>query len=146
MNNKLFVYGILKRGYNLSLDNYGAKFIGEASIQGAVLYGIGYLGEVEDPKVSSWRGVGLKLDKDPYKVAYGELWEVPGSLWRWLDDIEQNGRVYERKIVPITQQKTKRWQGKYIGYDVEYPTVDAWVYEHMHEGFTEDQLIEGGRF
>lgn len=136
MNNKLFVYGILKRGYDLSLDNYGAKFIGEAAIQGAVLYGIGYA-KFYSEGLHAYRGVGLKLDKDPSKVAYGELWEVPGSLWRWLDDIEQNGRVYERKIIEVTVE--------FLPDEDDYVT-DAWVYKHMHEGFTEDQRIEGGKF
>jgi gamma-glutamylcyclotransferase (GGCT)/AIG2-like uncharacterized protein YtfP len=62
--NKLFIYGILKRGYELDLAQMGGKFIGEARIEGATLYGIGRLVGVQ-PDLPQYRGVGLRLEKDP---------------------------------------------------------------------------------
>src|SRR5258706_9446905 len=81
---KIFVYGILKRGFPLDLKQYGGKFLGKARIAGTQLYHIG-------------GGVGLRKTANLEAKAVGELWEVPNSLWRWLDDIEQNGFCYTRE-------------------------------------------------
>jgi gamma-glutamylcyclotransferase (GGCT)/AIG2-like uncharacterized protein YtfP len=143
-NNFLFTYGILQRGYKLDLTNYGAKFLGEAHIEGAVLYGIGGYwqgdGYVNDA-VWKYHGVGLKLDKDPERVAHGELWEIPPSLWDWLDSIEQNGRVYTRKIVVVQADVQDPWSEQIV-----YEPVDAWVYEHNFENFPKEHIIKGGQF
>lgn len=129
-NNKLFCYGILKRGYALDLNNHGAKFLGEAHIEGATLYSIG------------GRGVGLRLTGDD-SIAHGELWEIPKELWKWLDHIEGNGFNYERKIVPVQLQDIPGDMG-INGDGVE--TVHAYVYEHMFKGFTDKDKIKGGKF
>src|SRR5260370_42631174 len=107
--NKLFVYGILKRGFQLDLTKRGCKFIGEAQIQGANLYGIGHKWDGEN-----WSGVGLRFlglpVEDPIRVVHGEIFEIPDgplefpnegdrqwyeerhrNLWDWLDGIDQNG-------------------------------------------------------
>lgn len=154
--NKLFVYGILKSGYELDLLNYGAKFIGEAHIPGAALYGIGrhWNREGHPNDGREYDGVGLKLDVGPLEVvqpwtngqigydviegpsiAHGELWEIPDSLWDWLDQIEQNGRVYTRKIVKVCMD---RMEG-------DCHVVNAWTYEHTHM-FQEKDRLKGGRF
>lgn len=160
-NNKLFVYGILKRGYELDLTNYGAKFIGEAYIEGATLYGIGPRDRWETVRKDGiwqrYQGVGLRLNTYPWSegdpsgvVAHGELWEVPPSLWRWLDDIEQNGRVYTRKIVPVMLElKDAPTQGEWGAVMANAKAVtlaDAWVYEHCYKDFKYENRIEGGRF
>lgn len=143
MNNKLFVYGILKRGYELDLSNHGARFLGEAHIPGAVLYGIGRVfRERDEDQRRPWRGVGLGLDKDPNGVAHGELWDVTG-LWGWLDDIEQNGFCYTRKIVPVRLNTLPAG----APYDSEaYKTVQAYVYEYTYPNFDYANPIEGGKF
>ncbi len=131
VNNKLFVYGILKRGYELDLNNQGAKFIGEASIPGACLYGIGR------PRAGrEFSGVGLKLDVGPARVAHGELWDIPDDLWDWLDGIEQNGFCYTRKIVKAEHINS-------LGYPAD---IDTWVYEYTYPGFSYDNPIANGRF
>lgn len=162
-NTKLFVYGILKKGYELDLANYGAKFLGEAHIEGATLYGIGpyRVGDgLIDDAVQKYHGVGLRLNTYPWSegdprniVAHGELWEVPGSLWRWLDDIEQNGFCYTRKIVPVVveqwKEPIKRTEAGLVtamaALDRMHYT-DAWVYEHTYPNFKYEYPIKGGKF
>ena len=140
-NNKLFAYGILKRGYELDLAKYGAKFISEAHISNAALYGIGHRWSHESHpnEGREYHGVGLKLDVGPDRVAHGELWEIPDRLWDWLDSIEQNGRVYTRKVevvnVPLPPDELQ----------VGIAMTSAWVYEHNHI-FSERDEIKGGRF
>lgn len=148
-NNKLFVYGILKRGYELDLRQYGATFLGEAHINGATLFGIG-----APYKNRKWSGVGLKLDPPntehlpmwglgPHRVAHGELWEVPDPLWAWLDGIEQNGFCYTRKITDVSLNEYPV-EAPYDGES--YKTVKAWVYEYSYPGFTYKSPIKEGRF
>lgn len=152
--NKLFVYGILKRGYELDLSNTGGKFLGEASIQGAVLYGIGWIPEGLRNQILArkFHGVGLKLDVDSTKVAHGELWEIPNRLWKWLDDIERNGFCYTRKVVQVLQvlvSKDKQEAGDYVdisNHAVGMLMTNAWVYEYTHPNFRAENPIEGGVF
>lgn len=142
MNNKLFVYGLLKRGYDLDLENYGGKFIGEAHIKGATLYGIGRrnggreFGRWEEVK-HEFCGVGLRLSREgEFTVAHGELWGVPSTLWNWLDGIEQNGFMYTRKIVEVS---VKDEEGHLDG-------VHAWVYEHTYPDFKYEHPLLNGVF
>lgn len=131
--------GYFKRGYELDLTNYGATFIGEAHIEGAVLYGIGeYLRRhLQDRQ---YGGVGLRLNEDPGGVAHGELWEIPDEkTWTWLDMIEQNGRVYTRKVVKVQRTDCGEAGEGVVPYD-------AWVYEHNFEKFPKENRIVGGRF
>jgi gamma-glutamylcyclotransferase (GGCT)/AIG2-like uncharacterized protein YtfP len=133
-NNKLAVYGILKKGYELDLDNYGAKFIGEGHIQGATLFGIGPMGS------GKFHGVGLRLTDDK-SVAHIELWEIPDSLWDWLDGIEGNGFCYTRKIVEVKLNRSPEViAAGCVG------STDAWVYEHCYKDFKYTDKIESGRF
>lgn len=142
-NNRLFCYGILKRGYELDLTNYGVngsktKFIGEASIKGATLYGIGHHFGLD----RDFSGVGLAF-KDPDGVAYGEIFEIPSGLWNWLDTIEQNGFCYTRKIVQCELVNMPA----YAMYDTDAErVVNAWVYEYVFPGFDYSHPIEGGKF
>jgi gamma-glutamylcyclotransferase (GGCT)/AIG2-like uncharacterized protein YtfP len=128
----LGVYGILKRGeaLDLTLPKYHCTFLGEIVIPGARLYRIGC-------------GVGLKLDVGPSGVddAKGELFQIPNTLWEWLDSIENNGRTYTRKVVEC--RTAHRCPDPNCN---ELLPIDAWVYEHQATGFSKDQLIEGGVF
>lgn len=129
-NNRLYTYGILKRGYALDLKGYGGKFLGEAYIEDATLYGIGRLVGVQDD-LPQYSGVGLRLDG--LNTAYGELWEIPEDLWDWLDMIEQNGWCYERLLVPVR-------------LDPGNELYTAWVYQHCYPGFKYEHPIADGRF
>lgn len=123
--NKLFVYGILKRGFQLDLTKYGCKFLGEALLNGAVLHKIG-------------EGVGLRFSPDPLQVAYGEVFEVDDEgLWAWLDEIENNGNVYKRSITTTCVED---------GRD-GLKEVEAWVYEHIvYANYRELPVFEDGVF
>jgi gamma-glutamylcyclotransferase (GGCT)/AIG2-like uncharacterized protein YtfP len=152
VNNKLFVYGILKRGYELDLREHGAKFIGEAHIEGAALYGIGPIYEGNKHEFR-YHGVGLRLDympekdTDPMGVAYGELFEVPHKLWPWLDGIEQNGFVYTRKIMPVHMDYVRHTLiAEKEAEAMLLKPIQAWVYEHNYKDFKREDLIRGGRF
>lgn len=84
-NNKIFVYGILKRGHAASLSEMGGRFICEATLKNAQLYWL-----------ANRIGVGLKfeLGKGP---ARGEVWEIPNALWPILDGMEGVAwNVYKR--------------------------------------------------
>lgn len=141
---KLFVYGILKRGYELDLAEYGAEFIGEAYIPGAILYGIGknWHHESHPNEGREFHGVGLVLDEDTERVAHGELWNIPDTLWDWLDQIEQNGFCYTRKVVKV--DVTSILECKH-GNPISV-VQDAWVYEYTHPAMKWENPIESGRF
>lgn len=125
--NRLFVYGILKRDKELDLRKEGAKFLGEASINGANLYRIG-------------SGVGLRLVEDPTRVAHGEVFQIDrASMWHWLDQIEANGFCYTRKIVRVECPGNG---GKEFDFQDGY--MNAWVYEHTYPDFRYNNLIENG--
>jgi len=117
--NRLFVYGILKRGFELDLGRYGATFIGEAKLPGAQLYGMGV-------------GVGLRMVYDLNQIATGEVWEIPDDLWTWLDAIERNGINYKRIVeVPWVTAKPVH---PVFGADDEFvpQLMEAWVYQHIY--------------
>lgn len=123
--NIIFVYGILKRGFDLDLEENGGRFICPATLPGAVLHSIG-------------SGVGLRFSEDPLEVVpWGELFLVPGrNTWRWLDTIESNGFCYTRKVVNV------------FPHAIPQLPPRAWVYEHTFPGFdyTYCPVIEGGKF
>lgn len=144
MVNKLFVYGILKRGEELDLAEYGATYLGDARIEGATLYGIGrrMYQESHPNDGREFHGVGLRLE-DPGRVAYGEIWDIPDNLWTWLDQIEQNGFCYTRKVVAAFMDAFPAG----APYDCEaYKTVLVWVYEHTYPNYKYDNPIKGGKF
>jgi len=132
---KLFVYGILKRNYDLDLRKYNAKFIGKAVLPGAILYGIGPLHEgpyVGGEGREDFSGVGLRFTEDLTKHAYGEVFEIPDHLWDWLDSIENNGFSYTRKEVQVEMET--------------WVKTEAWVYEHTYPHMVYDSPIESGVF
>ena len=151
---KLFVYGILKRGYELDLTDYGATFIGEAHIPGAILYGIGknWHHESHPNEGREFHGVGLAMggpNIGPNRVAHGELWDIPDKLWDWLDQIEQNGFCYTRKVVPVLHKEDSRFSivaKTYFNAEEDHLVTDAWVYEYTYPGFDYANPIESGRF
>lgn len=121
------VYGILKRTGSLPLSYMkGSKFVSEGTIPGAALFHIGY-------------GVGLRLEPKieqaqlpPITV---EVWDILNENWPHLDALENNGRVYDRKVVEVTLKDQSK--------------IDAWVYEHIAyepEFYDEKRLIETGNY
>ena len=144
--NKLFVYGILKCGYELDLRQSFCKFLGKAQLPGADLYGIGpkwVANEFNGPKGSEYfHGVGLKFTDDLKRIVYGELFEIPEGLWPWLDSIEQNGRVYTRKIVQPCLSVVLPDDPDAMAIEM----LNAWVYEYTFPGLKEENIIEGGVF
>lgn len=121
---RLFVYGILKRGFPLDLKQYGGKFLGKARIAGTQLYHIG-------------GGVGLRKTDDLRTYAHGELWEVPNTLWAWLDDIEQNGFCYTREKFVI--ERPILCEEDQMGLSLE----PAWTYVHTYPGMDYVNPVEG---
>lgn len=121
---RIFVYGILKRGFPLDLKQYGGKFLGKARIAGTQLYHIG-------------GGVGLRKTADLATKAVGELWEVPNSLWHWLDDIEQNGFCYTREKFAI--ERPILCEEDQMGLSLE----PAWAYVHSYPGMDYVNQVEG---
>lgn len=103
--NKLFCYGILKKGFALDLEHEGAKFLGEATLQPANIYRIG-------------GGVGLAIE-DRGKV-HGEVFEIPEGFWKWLDRIEGHPYTYQRQVFEVS---------------LNGEVMPAWVYVHQHPNF-----------
>jgi len=118
ITNKLFVYGILKRGFQLDLEKKGCKFLGEAVLPGANLYHLG-------------SGVGMKVADDG--GAYGEVFEIPPNLWPWLDSIEGHPHNYRRVIVePILCNLGEGGMN-----------VKTWAYEFPHHT---GPIIKSGKY
>ena len=118
---KLFVYGILKRGFQLDLEKRGAKFIGKAILLDAALYCLG-------------SGVGMKLE--PGKVAHGEVFKIPKDKWSWLDSIEGHPYNYRRVIVEplLTNLGEAGMTMKTWAYEFPHPTqsiIESGNYEYM---------------
>ena len=70
----------------------GARFVGEASIAGAVIFRAGYPGLVPSDSLVS-----------------GELFQVPGSLWESLDNYEGPGYVRTLNGVQVDGATVKAW-------------------------------------
>lgn len=104
MNNKIAVYGLLKRNFGLDLTDYDGKFIQEDEVNGRLYY----IGD----------GVGLRLDEHPVPQsirAKVEVFEIPEDLFGWLDRIEGTAHgVYTRKLIKTVSG------------------VECWVYEHSY--------------
>jgi gamma-glutamylcyclotransferase (GGCT)/AIG2-like uncharacterized protein YtfP len=126
-SSKLFVYGILKRGFGADLTYQpGGKFLGRASLIGAQLYHIG-------------SGVGLRFVNDNRVRAWGEVFDIKTEgLWHHLDRMESNGLSYTRKIVNVDLKSA-------YSVDAEQ-TVRAWVYEHTYPGRNYTDAVEGNEW
>jgi len=146
---KLFVYGILKRNYDLDLRKYDAKFIGKAVLPGAILYGIRPLHEgpyVGGEGREDFSGVGLRFTGDLTKLAYGEVFEIPDHLWDWLDSIENNGFSYTRKEVQVCISEDLGYEGVAVNMVNAAVAVWVWVYEHTYPHMVYDSPIQSGVF
>ncbi len=88
-SNRLFCYGILKRGFELDLRRYGAEFIDSSKMYYAKIYQIG-------------SGVGLTMSDEGTDVVHGELFRIPDDLWGWLDRIEGHPYNYKREVKDVS--------------------------------------------
>ncbi len=85
----VFVYGTLKRGFCLHKYLQGATFLGEAYLDGFEMYDLGSY-----PGIVSGKG-----------RVWGEVYAVgPGTL-AVLDEIEDEGEEYERRLVRVRLKK-----------------------------------------
>ncbi len=110
---KLFVYGTLKRGQPLHHLLKGARFWGEAEVRGFRLYDLG-------PYPALRPG-------NPQERVQGELYEIPASLLKTLDRVEDE---YERVKTQVFTEKE---------------TVEAWVYLYR-EPLPAEKLLPQGRW
>lgn len=118
---RIFVYGILKRGFGLDLSKRHGTYLGNGAIEGATLRPIG-------------EGVGLRFDQDPGYLAFGEVFEIPTHLWPWLDAIESNGKHYTRRETDVNL----------FDKDRNVLVIKAWVYEHTYPGMAYADPIKSG--
>jgi gamma-glutamylcyclotransferase (GGCT)/AIG2-like uncharacterized protein YtfP len=65
--------------------------------------------------------------------AKGEVFEIPDKLWPWLDDIEQNGFCYTRKV-------------ENVYFDTHGEFKEAWVYAHTFPGMKYTTPIESNEY
>ncbi len=108
----VFVYGTLKQGLSLHKYLAGAKFLGEAELSDHVMYDLGWY-----PGIKPGRG----------KI-YGEVYEIdPGTL-ALLDEIEDEGKEYERRLLPVRLKDgevLKAFVYVYRGEVSGYPVVKS---------------------
>lgn len=131
--NRIFAYGILKRGFEADLRHMGARFMYEGYIDGATLYNVG-------ANVS-----GLVNTQDPSMVVYGEVFEIPAKpqIWAYLDKLEGVDQgLYKRIALPVTGI------GTHTAWGIPIPDVTAWVYEFNQKEFPSlvHHIYESGRF
>ncbi|OAG26972.1 gamma-glutamylcyclotransferase family protein [Thermodesulfatator autotrophicus] len=81
----VFVYGTLKRDFSLHRYLKDAKFVGKASLSGYEMYDFGWY-----PGIVPGKG-----------TVFGEVYEIDLKTLFILDEVEDEGHEYERKILPV---------------------------------------------
>tara|TARA_Y100001937_G_scaffold61180_1_gene83639 strand:- start:14928 stop:15296 length:369 start_codon:yes stop_codon:yes gene_type:complete len=114
----VFVYGTLKRGYRLHQYMEGARFLGEARLNGYRMHRV------------SWYPA-IRPDAD-YSV-YGELFEINEDILAILDEVEDRGTEYERELCLVQPL-----------FPSETDSIQALVYVYLHQ--LDDDIIENGVF
>ena len=106
MFEKVFVYGTLmkNRSNHHLLENQ--KFVGTAVAEGIALY-----------DVTPYYPAAVRK---PNSKVIGEVYEVDADTLSELDELEDNGVLYQREIIPVTILESKN-------------TVNAWIYLWLHE-------------
>lgn len=89
MQHKVFVYGTLLEGEGNHSFLNGAHFLDGVRLSGAQMYDVGYFPCIVD-------------SDNPYQSVYGELYEVDDETLMDLDQLESEGRMYERREVIVT--------------------------------------------
>ncbi len=97
----VFVYGSLRRGFCNHRVMAGAKFLGPGVTQA----------DFAMVDLGRYPGV-IRGDA----AVAGEVFAVPNQLMGRLDRLEENGRVYQRELTPITMASGK---------------ICAWIYVYL---------------
>jgi len=97
--NKVFVYGTLKRGCRNHRFLRGARFLGEAALADFAMY-----------RVASYPGIV----PFPGERVTGEVYEVDARTLQRLDMLEDEGELYERRLLTVTK--------------ADGEMLEAWVY------------------
>ncbi|MCL0067851.1 gamma-glutamylcyclotransferase [Peptococcaceae bacterium] len=113
MLEKVFVYGTLmkNRSNHHLLENQ--KFIGTAIAEGIALYNV----------IPHYPGAVRK----PNSKVLGEVYEVDEVTLLKLDELEDNGVLYKRELIPVIVLNSKN-------------TLNAWIYLWLRE-ISEDLLM-----
>lgn len=109
----VFVYGSLKRGGRLNsiLALNGARLIGEATVYGYTLYGVGY-----DPQCM---GYPVMVPSDILDYVTGEVYALkPGRTIDVLDEVEL-GAGYQRRSVQASVVITNEQENTVRDLDVQ---------------------------
>lgn len=114
----VFVYGTLKRGYRLHQYMEGARFLGEARLQGYRMHRV------------SWYPA---IRPDAGYTVYGELFEIDDAILAILDEVEDRGTEYERELCSVEPL-----------FETSAAEIKALVYVYLHH--LEDNIIEEGVF
>ncbi|MEW6661385.1 MAG: gamma-glutamylcyclotransferase family protein [Bacillota bacterium] len=102
----VFVYGTLMHGRSNHHYLKKAKFLGQAVARGIALYAVTpfYPGAVVDPD----------------KMVMGEVYEVDNPTMEKLDELEDNGTLYRRELLPVVLKNNGE-------------VIKAWVYLWLQE-------------
>jgi len=116
--NKVFVYGTLKRGFGNHHFLMGSRFIGTGHT-------------VEKFAMHTEGGIPFVVENEPVSYIYGELYSVDNSVLDNLDRLEGHPTWYRRQEIEIHLDGGTN------------PTVKAWMYFiPYHSG----KLITSGEF
>lgn len=83
----MFVYGTLKKGYGNHILLKGAKYLGNAEINGFAIYNLGAY-----PGIKHETGF----------IVYGEVYEINEKILKKVDGLEGEGWLYLRETVDAT--------------------------------------------
>lgn len=97
----VFVYGTLMRDRSNHGLLRGRRFLGRAVACGVGLYAV-------TPRFPG-------AVREPGSIVRGEVYAVDPSILRDLDELEDNGRLYRRELLPVVLEETGE-------------TLTAWVY------------------
>ena len=116
----VFVYGTLKKGYNLHQVLEGSYSFGAGRLYDHFIYHLG-----------SFPGISPEKNAGP---VIGEVYEVTLDVMETLDMVEGEGSLYHRRLVPVE-----------IHVGVRRCTVQAWAYIYAGRPLS-DQRIESGEW
>jgi gamma-glutamylcyclotransferase (GGCT)/AIG2-like uncharacterized protein YtfP len=103
----VFVYGSLKRGEHNHRLLARARFVGEARTQPCYRL-----------RVTSSYPAMIRTDEDPLSIE-GEVFDVDRATLARLDRLEDNGRLYQRELIPVVvegspEQPCQVWAYVYL--------------------------------
>lgn len=117
MNDKLFTYGTLKRGFPLHHWVRGAEFLGVAETVGRMAMYVG--------------GIPFVTDREEVSPIHGELFAVDEVILSFTDRVEGHPHAYNRRKTDVRTED---------GEDHE-----AWLYFYDHN-LDYRRLVREGRY